>query len=128
MKNPTWGALEENNEARMKIAVTVLRTVLHSWYRAEQSAGRFHSRIDAMTAKMTGTAGSPTLKRKAMEASALCNSSYTACKHIRYVGQKTLLLLEICGADEGFPCASLGRDNQADVILVETTHGYNGDP
>ena len=63
-----WGALEENNEARLKIAVTVLRTALHSWYRAEPSAGRFQSRIDVMTAKMIGTAGSPTLKLKAMEA------------------------------------------------------------
>ena len=59
-----WGALEENNKARLKIAVTILR----NWYRAEQSAGRFHSRIDVMTAKNIGTAASPTLKLKAMEA------------------------------------------------------------
>ena len=66
--NGVWGVFEETNEARLKVAIMALRTALHSWYRAEQSAGRFHSRIDAMTAKMIGTSHNPTLKLKAMEA------------------------------------------------------------
>jgi len=63
-----WGALEDNNESRLKVAIMVLRTALHAWYKAEQSAGRLHSRIDAITAKMIGTASNQTLKLKAMEA------------------------------------------------------------
>ena len=63
-----WGAFEENNEARLRVAIMALRTALHAWYRAEQSAGTFHSRIDVMTAKMIGTPSNPTLKLKAMEA------------------------------------------------------------
>ena len=68
LSSGVWGALEENNEARLKVAIMALRTALHSWYRTEQSAGRVHSRIDAMTAKMIGSPHNPTLKLKAMEA------------------------------------------------------------
>ena len=68
LSSGVWGALEENNEARLKVAITSLRTALHSWYRDEQSAGRFHSRVDAVTPKMIGTSGHHNLKLKAMEA------------------------------------------------------------
>lgn len=63
-----WGAYEENNESRLRIAIMACRTALVSWYKAEQVAGRFHTRIDFMTAKMVGTPTNPTLKLKAMEA------------------------------------------------------------